>query len=75
MRMVRDASLHAGRLRWMTIRSGIGAIIYPPVPKLHGRPCSVHEFPDPKVGRALDLFDIDVGVVLRWRVCSPPGTP
>jgi 4-hydroxy-3-polyprenylbenzoate decarboxylase len=64
--MVRETPLHAGHLRNMAALSDIGAIIAPPVPAFYTRPQSVEDIVDQTVGRALDLFDIDVGVVQRW---------
>jgi uncharacterized protein (TIGR02444 family) len=44
-----------------------GAIIVPPVPAFYPRPKCVDDIIDHTVGRCLDLFDIDVGLVKRWR--------
>jgi 4-hydroxy-3-polyprenylbenzoate decarboxylase len=64
--MVRESPLHTGHLRTMTALSEIGAIIAPPVPAFYAKPDSLEDMVDHTVGRALDLFDIDVGVVNRW---------
>jgi flavin prenyltransferase len=64
--MVRESPLHTGHLRNMTALSEMGAIIAPPVPAFYARPDSLADMVDHTVGRALDLFDIDVGVVSRW---------
>jgi 4-hydroxy-3-polyprenylbenzoate decarboxylase len=64
--MVRETPLHAGHLRTMTALSEIGAIIAPPVPAFYAKPDSLEDMIDHTVGRVLDLFDIDVGVVRRW---------
>src|SRR6202051_2467432 len=69
--MVREAPLHTGHLRTMTALSEMGAIIYPPVPAFYPRPETIDELVDQTVGRALDQFDIDVGIVRRWR--EPAG--
>ena len=39
-----------------------GAIVMPPVPAFYHRPSSVDDIVTQTVGRALDLFGIDVGV-------------
>jgi flavin prenyltransferase len=65
--MVREAPLHTGHLRTMTALSEMGAIVYPPVPAFYPRPETIDELVDQTVGRALDQFDIDVGIVRRWR--------
>jgi flavin prenyltransferase len=64
--MVRESPLHTGHLRNMTALSEMGAIIAPPVPAFYAKPDSLEDMVDHTVGRALDLFDIDVGVVNRW---------
>jgi 4-hydroxy-3-polyprenylbenzoate decarboxylase len=64
--MVRETPLHTGHLRTMTALSEMGAIIAPPVPAFYAKPDTLEDMVDHTVGRALDLFDIDVGVVNRW---------
>jgi 4-hydroxy-3-polyprenylbenzoate decarboxylase len=64
--MVRETPLHTGHLRTMTALSEMGAVIAPPVPAFYVKPDSLEDMIDHTVGRALDLFDIDVGVVDRW---------
>ncbi len=69
--MVRETPLHSGHLRTMLTLSEMGAIIAPPVPAFYARPESVAAMVDHTLGRVLDLFDIDVGTVRRWR--EPPA--
>jgi len=64
--MVRETPLHTGHLRTMTALSEMGAIIAPPVPAFYARPDTIADMVDHTIGRVLDLFDIDVGVVRRW---------
>jgi 4-hydroxy-3-polyprenylbenzoate decarboxylase len=64
--MVRETPLHTGHLRTMTALSEMGAIIAPPVPAFYARPNTIEEMVDHTVGRVLDLFDIDVGIIRRW---------
>jgi 4-hydroxy-3-polyprenylbenzoate decarboxylase len=64
--MVRETPLHTGHLRTMTALSEMGAIIAPPVPAFYARPDTIEEMVDHTVGRILDLFEIDVGIVRRW---------
>ena len=64
--MVRESPLHTGHLRTMTALSEMGAIIAPPVPAFYAKPDTIEDMVDHTVGRTLDLFDIDVGVVDRW---------
>ena len=70
--MFREAPLHAGHLRSMAQASENGAIVFPPVPAFYDRPASLEEMGDHTVGRVLDLFDLDAGLVRRWT--GQPGT-
>jgi flavin prenyltransferase len=65
--VVREAPLHAGHLRSMLAATESGAIIVPPVPAFYHRPKTVDDIVNQTVGRCLDLFDIDIGIVKRWR--------
>lgn len=64
--MVRETPLHHGHLRAMLAASESGAIIMPPVPAFYQRPSTLDDIIDQTVGRCLDLFDIDAGLVKRW---------
>jgi 4-hydroxy-3-polyprenylbenzoate decarboxylase len=64
---LRETPLHLGHLRTMTQLAEMGAIIAPVVPAFYSKPQSVDDIVDHTVGRLLDLFDIDVGIVKRWR--------
>ncbi|HEX7387194.1 MAG TPA: UbiX family flavin prenyltransferase [Castellaniella sp.] len=64
--LVRETPLHLGHLRSLTQVSEAGAIVMPPVPAFYARPQTIEEMVDHTVGRALDLFDIDTGLVKRW---------
>ena len=64
--MVRESPLHAGHLRTLAQAAEIGAVIAPPVPAFYTRPKSLEDMIDHTVGRALDLFGLDVGLVKRW---------
>lgn len=65
--MVRETPLHTGHLRTMLALSEMGAIVAPPVPAFYAGSQSLDEMVDQTVGRVLDLFDIDTGLVRRWR--------
>jgi 4-hydroxy-3-polyprenylbenzoate decarboxylase len=65
--MVRETPLHAGHLRSMQAATENGAIIMPPVPAFYQRPRTIDDIINHSVGRCLDLFDIDLGLVKRWR--------
>lgn len=64
--MVRETPLHLGHLRAMTQVTEIGAIVMPPVPAFYTRPTSLEDIVNHSVGRALDLFGLDSGLVPRW---------
>jgi flavin prenyltransferase len=65
--LVRETPLHTGHLRTMVQLSEMGAIVAPPVPAFYPKPNSVDELVAHTIGRVLDLFDIDAGIVRRWR--------
>ena len=65
--MVRETPLHRNHLRTMTDLTELGAIIAPPVPAFYALPKTLDEMVDHSLGRVLDLFDIELGIVRRWR--------
>ena len=65
--LVRETPLHTGHLRAMAAASENGAIVMPPVPAFYARPQTLDEMIDHTLGRALDLLDLDLGIVRRWR--------
>jgi 4-hydroxy-3-polyprenylbenzoate decarboxylase len=65
---VRETPLHSGHLRTMLQLSEMGAVIAPIVPAFYNRPKTIDDILDHTVGRLLDLFDIDAGLVKRWKV-------
>ena len=64
--MLRETPLHLGHIRAMAAVTEAGAIVYPPVPAFYAQPKSLDDMIDHTLGRVLDLFDIDAGVVRRW---------
>lgn len=71
--LFRETPLHAGHIALMEQATRNGAIIMPPVPAFYSRPKTIDEMVTQTVGRALDLFDIDLPVVKRWK--EGPGSP
>lgn len=65
--MVRETPLHLGHLRQMASAAEMGAVIAPPVPAFYARPDSIDEMIDHTLGRVLDLYDVDVDTVRRWK--------
>lgn len=64
--LVRETPLTLGHLRAMTAATESGAVVMPPVPAFYLRPASVDDLVGHTVGRALDLFGIDVPDLPRW---------
>ena len=64
---VRETPLHSGHLRTMLQLSEMGASICPVVPAFYNKPKTLDDIVKHTVGRLLDLFDIDVGTVKRWK--------
>ncbi len=70
--MVRETPLHLGHLRTMLRLAEMGAVLAPPVPAFYARPRTVDDLVDHAVGRALDLFGLDAGIVRRWGEPAEP---
>jgi 4-hydroxy-3-polyprenylbenzoate decarboxylase len=64
--LFREAPLHAGHIRSMAAVTENGAIVFPPVPAFYDRPQTLEDMVNHTVGRVLDLYDIDAGLVRRW---------
>ena len=65
---IRETPLHTGHLRTLTQLSEMGAVICPVVPAFYNKPETLDDIVNHSVGRMLDLFDIDIGSVKRWKV-------
>ena len=63
----REMPLHEGHCRLMYKACRMGAVIAPPMPAFYNEPRSVDDIVNHTVGRLLDLFGIDSGIVKRWR--------
>ena len=64
--MPREAPLHTGHCKLRYDASQLGVIIFPPMPAFYGRPRTIEDLVNTTVGRVLDLFGIDTGLVKRW---------
>lgn len=62
----REAPLHLNHLQNMTNITQMGGIIFPPVPAFYNKPESIMDLVNDTVGRVLDLFDLESGLVRRW---------
>lgn len=71
--MPRESPMHTGHCRLLLAAAELGAIIAPPMPAFYSRPQSLDDLVDHSVGRVLDLFGIDAGLVKRW-TGAPPAT-
>ncbi|HEV7779123.1 MAG TPA: UbiX family flavin prenyltransferase [Luteibacter sp.] len=71
--LLRETPLHAGHIDLMAKATAAGAIIMPPVPAFYTRPATLDDIINQTVARALDLFDIDVGLALRWTGSTAHG--
>lgn len=72
--MARETPLNLGHIRNFQLVTEMGGIIFPPVPALYQQPKTVDDLITHSVGRALDLFGIEVPTLPRWgEVDSHPG--
>lgn len=65
--VVRETPLHLGHLRLMVQAAELGAVIFPPVPALYGRPQTVAELVDGTVGRVLARLGVENALYTRWK--------
>ena len=63
----RETPLHVGHCELLLKASQMGAILAPPMPAHYINPQTVDDLVDHHVGRILDLFDLDPGLVQRWQ--------
>lgn len=64
--MARETPLNLGHLRNMQWVTEMGGIIFPPVPALYQKPQSIDDVITHSVGRAFDLFGLEVPKLPRW---------
>ena len=63
----RETPLHLGHCKNLVAVTELGAIVAPPVPAFYTKPKTIDDLVDHTVGRVLDLFDLESGLVTRWR--------
>lgn len=63
----RETPMHSGHCELQLKANQLGAVIAPPVPAMYIRPKTIDDLVDHHVGRVLDLFDLDPGLVKRWQ--------
>ena len=71
--MLRETPLHTGHLRSLLQISEMGGIIAPPVPAFYARPQTLQDMIDHSIGRVLDLFGLETGLVRRWGESDDPA--
>lgn len=64
--MPREVPLHAGHCKLMYEATQLGAVLAPPFTSFYHRPETIDDLINHSVGRVLDLFDLDTGIVKRW---------
>ncbi len=64
--MTRETPLNDIHLKNMLTASRAGAIIAPPMPAFYNKPTNLEEVIDHNIGRVLDLFKIDSGIIKEW---------
>ena len=65
--MPRETPLHAGHCRLLLQAAEMGAVIAPPMPAFYNAPKTIDDIVNHNLGRVLDLFEIDSGLVKRWK--------
>jgi len=70
--MPRETPLHAGHCRLLLRAAEIGAVIAPPMPAFYNAPKTLDDVINHNIGRVLDIFDIDSGLVKRWKGAGKP---
>jgi len=71
--MPREVPLHVGQCKLLYEAAQLGAVIAPPMPAFYIQPQTIDDLINHSVGRVLDLFDLDAGILKRWegRKTSP----
>ena len=64
--MPREVPLHTGHCKLLYEVSQLGAIIAPPMTSFYHLPQTIDDLVNHSVGRILDLFGLDAGIVKRW---------
>ncbi len=63
----RETPLHVGHARLLTAAAEMGSVLVPPMPAFYNDPQTIDDIINHTVGRILDLFDLDSGIVKRWQ--------
>jgi 4-hydroxy-3-polyprenylbenzoate decarboxylase len=68
--MPREVPLHVGHCKLLYEAAQLGAVIAPPMPAFYNQPQTIDDLINHSIGRVLDLFDLDAGILKRWE--GPP---
>ena len=64
--MPREVPLHVGHCKLIYEVAQLGAVIAPPMPAFYNHPKTIDDLINHSVGRVIDLFDLDAGILKRW---------
>jgi 4-hydroxy-3-polyprenylbenzoate decarboxylase len=64
--MPREVPLHVGHCKLLYEAAQMGVHISPPMPAFYEHPQTIDDLVNHSLGRVLDLFDMDLGVIKRW---------
>jgi 4-hydroxy-3-polyprenylbenzoate decarboxylase len=64
--MPREVPLHVGHCKLLYEAAQLGAVIAPPMPAFYNQPKTIDDLVNHSIGRVLDLFDLDAGILKRW---------
>lgn len=65
--MARETPLNLAHIDNMRRVTEMGGVIFPPVPAFYQKPKNIDDIVTHSVGRALDLFGLEVPALPRWR--------
>jgi 4-hydroxy-3-polyprenylbenzoate decarboxylase len=64
--MPRESPLHVGHCKLLHEAAQLGAVIAPPMPAFYNKPETIDDIVNHSVGRVLDLFGLEAGILKRW---------
>ena len=71
--MPREVPLHVGHCKLLYEVALLGAVIAPPMTAFYNKPQTIDDLVNHSVGRVLDMFGLDTGIVKRWKGQMPFG--
>jgi 4-hydroxy-3-polyprenylbenzoate decarboxylase len=69
--MAREVPLHVGHCKLLYEVAQLGAVIAPPMTAFYNKPQTIDDLVNHSVGRILDMFGLDTGIVKRWEGQKP----